>query len=58
MANINERAHSAVFGIKRTHFCPTCDEAIKQLTMRMPGRTMWGTCENGHSYQKKDLILR
>ncbi len=58
MASVNERMHSAVFSAKKTHFCPTCDVAVKQLTMRMPGRTMWGVCGNGHSHQKRDLILK
>ena len=58
MASINERMHAAVSGVARKHFCPTCDETVKQLTMRMPGRTMWGVCGNGHSHQKRDLILR
>jgi hypothetical protein len=58
MANISERAHSAVFGVKKTHFCPTCDVAVPRLTMKMPGRTMWGICGNGHSHQKRALILR
>ncbi len=42
---------------KRSHLCPECKEPAK-LAMRMPGKSMWGSCENGHSHPKKALILK
>ncbi len=58
MASKNERMHSAAFSVEKKHFCPTCDEPVKRLAMQMPGKTMWGTCESGHSHRKRALILR
>ncbi len=58
MASVNSRQFSAITGIERKHFCPTCDAPVKRLVMQMPGRSMWGTCENGHAHRKVTLILR
>lgn len=58
MASVNARQFAAITGIERKHFCPSCEEPVKRLFMRMPGRTMWGTCENGHTTRKVDLILK
>ncbi len=59
MASKNSKTNRTgrVFTTQKTHFCPTCDAPAK-LVMRMPGRTMFGNCENGHQHRKGALILR
>ncbi len=53
----NRTARMAVLGAQRAHFCPTCGERSK-LSMHIPGRSMHGYCEGGHTFPKRNLILR
>lgn len=45
-------------GRQKQHYCPECGEPSVMTQHRLPGKSMWGHCKQGHQYPKKELVLR